>query len=113
MRVFRLVSYPATLMLIVAAAYTMVRVNPSERASVFAMLSLTAVGATELVQAAVRLISRERFGSAGAASLVTGTGALVMGFAILDGLATIPFVIGSLLYGGGLLVRIRRQLARQ
>jgi hypothetical protein len=109
MRIFRVLSYPATSMLLLAGIYTLIQVAPSNRMRVFAMLAMTAVGATELIYAAAHALGRSLAPESGLVPLLVGTGAILVGFSLLDGIATIPFVIGSLLFGFGLLLRIRPQ----
>lgn len=101
----RLVTYPATLMIVIAAIYVWLRSAPGERLQTFAMLSLTAIGATELALAVIALLRRRaRDGREIIAHLLAGAGALAMGYGLLDGLSTPFFVAGALVLGTGVIL---------
>jgi hypothetical protein len=73
-------------------------------------LALTAIGASELYLA---LVAWRRQGSRIelSAHLLLAAGGLLMGYALLGGLRTIPFIVGSALFGAGIIVTTRRMLA--
>lgn len=100
----RLLTYPATLMIAIAGVYVAVRVAPGHRLQTFAMLAMTSVGITELVMAATRVGRGTTFGYLGVANVVTGLGALVVGYSLLGKVSAIPFGIGALLYAAGAII---------
>jgi peptidoglycan/LPS O-acetylase OafA/YrhL len=101
----RLVTYQATLMIVIAAIYVWLRSAPGERLQTFAMLSLTAIGATELALAVIALFRRRaQHGKQIISHLLAGAGALAMGYGLLDGVSMPFFVTGALLLGTGVIL---------
>ena len=102
----RALSYPATLPLVLAAAYTWFAIAPELRLQSFAMLAMTAVGATELVLAAVSA-TRRRPRAEILSHVLVGVGGLVCGYALLEEYQPIALAAGALLFGFGILLRLR------
>jgi hypothetical protein len=102
----RALSYPATLPLLLAAAYTWFAIGPGLRLQSFAMLSMTVVGATELVLAAVGTMRRQpRLEILG--RVLVGAGGLVCGYALVDEYQPFALAAGSLLFAAGIVLKMR------
>lgn len=102
MRVFR---YPATPMLLIIIVYAFMRIPADERVRMVALLSMTAIGATELVLAAIVMIKDRSVRNAAFAShFFLAVGASTIGFALLEPTRTGLLALGSLLLASGLLV---------
>lgn len=104
MKVHQLGTYPATVMLVLAAAYVIMKVPNGERAQSFAMFAFTSIGATELVLAALARSRGDNSGRTIWMHVLTGVGALSMGYALLNELSVVPFVIGALLLTCGIVL---------
>ena len=110
MIIVRLLTYPATFMMLIAGLYVWIQVAPGSRAETFAMLALTAVGATEVVNALAQLVRRDGSRSKGATHVLTGGGSLLMAYALLANSAHAPFIAGGLLFTAGMLLLQRETL---
>ena len=106
MRIRTLSFYPATLPVVLAAAYTWFAIAPGQRVQTFAMLSMTAVGAAELVLAAVAAMRHQPRAEI-LSHILVGVGGLVCGYALLDEYRAIGLSVGALLFTSGIIPRIR------
>ena len=101
----RLLSYPATPMLLLIALYTSFRPGAEGRVHTFALLAMSAIGATELVLGVVAAFRKDRLRPLRVASHgLSALGGLGLGYALLDGFNTAVFVAGALLLGSGLIM---------
>ena len=106
MRIRVIPTYPATLPVALAAGYTWFAIAPESRAQSFAMLAMTAVGAAEMVLAAVATLRRQSRTEV-ASHLLVGIGGLACGYAMLDDYRPVALAIGALIFVSGLIVRSR------
>lgn len=101
-----LVTYPATLMVAIAAVYVVARVEPGHRGSTFVMLSMSAIGATEAFLVATSFIRRARLIVVAGQALM-GVGALMIGYAALRGAPSVWSILGSLVFAAAAVVKAR------
>jgi hypothetical protein len=107
MRIRTVSLYPATLPVVLAAAYTWFAIAPQFRLQSFVLLSMTAVGATELVLAAISAMRQSYTRIEILSHVLVGVGALVSGYAFLDQYRPIALSVGALLFTSGLIARLR------
>jgi len=106
MRIRTIPTYPGTLPVALAAGYAWFAIPPESRAQSFAMLAMTAVGAAEMVLAAVttaRRLPRTEVAS----HLLMGVGGLTCGYALLDEYRPIALTVGALAFASGIIARSR------
>lgn len=103
MKLFRAVSYPATPLLLLSAAYVILRVQPGNRMHVFSVLLMTSIGVAEVILAISNALQRRHARLVFAHGL-TAIGALLLGYAALNQAVFVPFAIGAVLFGVGALL---------
>lgn len=105
----RFPAYPATVMLVAAGLFVVFKDGIEHRLQTFAMLSLTAVGVTELVFAVTSVTRRLESRRDSLGHLLLGTGALAMGYSLVGTpIAVTPFVAGAVVLSAALVDVTRR-----
>lgn len=101
----RFFASPAIFMCILATIYVIARVPQGHRSRILALLLMTIVGVVELLGAVTRLARRERPLFLTVARVVSGAGALLMGYSFLNtAVSFVPFVAGALLLTAGMMM---------
>jgi CHASE2 domain-containing sensor protein len=103
MKLFRAFSYPATPLLLLSAAYVLLRVQPGSRMHVFSVLLMTSIGVAEVILAISHVLQR-RPARLVIAHALTAIGALLLGYAALNEALFVPFATGAVLFGVGALL---------
>ena len=106
MRIRTIPTYPGTLPVALAAGYAWFAIPPESRAQGFAMLAMTAVGAAELVLAAITT-RQHRLRTEIVSHLLVGVGGLTSGYALLDEYRPIALTVGALAFASGIIARSR------
>ena len=102
------VRYPGTVMLILAAVYVLLRRDLTNPIQVFAMLALTAIGATELCLAILAVAGARATRRDAIHHALIGLGAAGMGYALLGTLDGVVFTAGALAFAFGMIMVTRR-----
>ena len=103
MKLLRVLSYPAIPMMLIAAIVVAVHVPYGHRLQTLTMLSSASFGATEIVFGVLAVMSSPLRGGAPAAHMLSGSGALLISFAMLSEVWIAPFIAGCLLFSAGIL----------
>jgi len=103
MKLLRAVSYPATPLLLLSAAYVILRIQPGNRMHVFSVLLMTSIGVAEVVLAISHALQRRPVRLV-IVHFLTAIGALLLGYAALNQALFGPFAIGAVLFGVGALL---------
>jgi hypothetical protein len=111
--VLRTLSHPAIIMMSFGGLYAGFQVPPGQRLGFFVVIAMTAVGATELVAAAVGLILTRTNPHQGYAHALTGMGACLIAFAALQEVRLLPWVVGCVVFALGGILTLRTLNVRQ
>ena len=105
--VLRTLSHPAMIMMSLGGLYALFQVPPGQRLIFFVVIAMTAVGATEIVGAAVGIALKRKTTGQGYAHAVTGIGAFLIAIAALQDVRLLPWVVGCVVFAVGGILTLR------